>query len=92
MGDADIAGLALLLQFAGIRQLGLPVAQVVDLQQVDLVGAQAREAAGPFALSASARLSAAILVATEALPVPAALFQQLAENAVRRRRSWARCR
>ncbi|MNE69696.1 hypothetical protein D3C80_1654380 [compost metagenome] len=40
MGDAHIARLALGLEFVGVGQLFFPVAHVVHLQQVDLVGAQ----------------------------------------------------
>ena len=40
VGEAGVPDLALRLQFAGDRDLGAPVAQVVDLQQVDPVGAQ----------------------------------------------------
>ncbi|MCY1402178.1 hypothetical protein D9M71_173140 [compost metagenome] len=81
MGNADITGLALLLQLASIGQLGLPIAQVVDLQQVDFVGTQALEAAGPLRLGFSPAIGGD-LGGQEALAVPAALFQQLAENAV----------
>ena len=81
MGYADIAGLALPLQLAGVGQLGLPVTQVMDLQQVDLVGAQTLEAAGPLRFGIGTAVGGDF-GGNEALPVPAALFQQLPQDAV----------
>ncbi|MNN58744.1 hypothetical protein D3C81_1738080 [compost metagenome] len=50
MSDTDIAGLALGLELMGVRELLLPVAHVVHLQQVDLVGVQRLQGTGPLRL------------------------------------------
>jgi hypothetical protein len=43
VGDAHVAGLAFGLEFACQRQLRFEIAEVVDLQQLDLVRPQALE-------------------------------------------------
>ncbi len=54
MGDADVAHLAFGFQLARQRQLGLPVAQVVHGQQLDLVGAQAPQRIGELRFAGGA--------------------------------------
>ena len=43
MGQSDVAHLALPLEVARERELGAPVAQVVDLKQLELVGLEASQ-------------------------------------------------
>ena len=82
VGDAHIFGLALLFQLAGIGQLGLPVAQVVHLQQFHLIGAQRLQRFGPLPLGLGTAVGGD-LGGQEALVPPAALFQQRAQHLVR---------
>uniref|UniRef100_A0A1I8AQ95 TMP-TENI domain-containing protein n=1 Tax=Steinernema glaseri TaxID=37863 RepID=A0A1I8AQ95_9BILA len=81
MGNAHVTGLALGLEFTGVGQLALPVAQVVHLQQIDLVGAQAAQRLGPLRLRRSLAVGGD-LGGQEGALAPTALLQQLAQYRV----------
>ncbi|MNE84489.1 hypothetical protein D3C80_1814020 [compost metagenome] len=81
MGHADIACQPLCLELTGIRQLALPVTQIMDLQQINLIGAQATQRACPLRLRSSVAVSSD-LGRQERVAAPATLLQQLAQHRI----------